>query len=154
LEEIRLLSNLETNDYKLMQIVLFGQPELDDKLANPSIRQLRERITHSLYLTPLNLPDIQAYLNFRLRAVGYRGPDLFSAKVACSIARYSQGLIRRINIIADKTLLAAYTQDRHTLTTKDIRQAARDSQFRPEGFGLAVLKHIISLRQAVNQLWS
>jgi MSHA biogenesis protein MshM len=132
LEEIRLLSNLETNDYKLMQIVLFGQPELDEKLSDPSIRQLRERITHSLYLSPLNLPDIQAYLNFRLRAVGYTGPDLFSSKVARSISRYSQGLVRRINIIADKTLLAAYTQDRHTLTAKDIRQAARDSNFRPD----------------------
>lgn len=132
LEEVRLLSNLETNDYKLMQIVLFGQPELDEKLADPSIRQLRERITHSLYLTPLNLPDIQAYLNFRLRAVGYTGPDLFSAAVARAIARYSRGLVRRINIIADKTLLAAYTQDRYTLSVQDIRQAARESNFRPQ----------------------
>lgn len=130
LEEIRLLSNLETNDYKLMQIVLFGQPELDENLADPSIRQLRERITYSLYLTPLKLPDIQAYLNFRLRAVGYKGPDLFSFQSARAIARHSQGLIRRINIIADKALLAAYTQDRHTLTLKDIRQAAHDNNFR------------------------
>lgn len=131
LEEIRLLSNLETDDYKLMQIVLFGQPELDEKLSDPSIRQLRERITHSLYLTPLALGDIQAYLNFRLRAVGYTGPDLFSREVARAILHYSQGLVRRINIMADKTLLTAYTQDRHTLSVKDIRQVARDSQFRP-----------------------
>lgn len=131
LEEIRLLSNLETNDHKLLQIVLFGQPELDENLAAPSIRQLRERITYSLYLTPLSLPDIQAYLNFRLRAVGYTGPDLFSYQVARAIAHYSQGLVRRINIIADKTLLFAYTQDRHTLTVNDIRQAAKDSNFKP-----------------------
>jgi MSHA biogenesis protein MshM len=131
LEEIRLLSNLETNDHKLLQIVLFGQPELDDNLATPSIRQLRERITHSLYLTPLALADIQAYLNFRLRAVGYTGPDLFSYQVARAIADYSQGLVRRINILADKTLLFAYTQDRHTLTLNDIRQAAKDNDFKP-----------------------
>lgn len=131
LEEVRLLSNLETDEHKLLQIVLFGQPELDDNLANPQIRQLRERITHSLYLEPLRLPDIHAYLNFRLRAVGYKGPDLFSRRVAKTIAGYSQGLIRRINIIADKTLLAAYTQDRHTIVVSDIKDAARDSQFLP-----------------------
>jgi MSHA biogenesis protein MshM len=132
LEEIRLLSNLETSEYKLMQIVLFGQPELDDNLANPKIRQLRERITHSLYLTPLELADIHAYLNFRLRAVGYKGPDLFSRPIAKAIAHYSLGLVRRINIIADKTLLAAYAQDRHSLTVADIKQAARDSRFQPQ----------------------
>ena len=130
LEEIRLLSNLETDDHKLLQIILFGQPELDEKLATPSIRQLRERITYSLYLSPLNLPDIQKYLNFRLRAVGYTGPDLFSYKVARAIADYSHGLVRRINIIADKTLLFAYTQDRHNLFVNDIRQVAKDSNFK------------------------
>jgi type II secretory pathway predicted ATPase ExeA len=132
LEEIRLLSNLETDENKLVQIVLFGQPELDDNLANPQIRQLRERITHSLYLKPLRLPDVHAYLNFRLRAVGYTGPDLFNQKLARVIARYSHGLVRRINILADKSMLAAYTEDRHDICISDIRQAARDSQFRPE----------------------
>jgi len=131
LEEIRLLTNLETGDYKLLQLVLFGQPELDEKLANPSIRQLRERITHSLYLTPLELPDIQAYLNFRLRSVGYAGPDLFSKKVAAAIGYYSQGLIRRINILADKTLLVAFTKDSHDINVKDVRYVAQDSQFKP-----------------------
>lgn len=131
LEEIRLLSNLETDEHKLLQIVLFGQPELDENLAVPSIRQLRERITHSLYLNPLAQPDVHAYLNFRLRAVGYTGPDLFDPRVAKAVANYSQGLVRRINILADKALLAAYAQDRHNLTVKDIRQAARDSQFQP-----------------------
>jgi MSHA biogenesis protein MshM len=131
LEEIRLLTNLETDDHKLLQLVLFGQPELDENLANPSIRQLRERITHSLYLMPLELPDIQAYLNFRLRSVGYTGPDLFSKKVATAIAHYSQGLIRRINILADKTLLLAYTKDSHSISVKDIQYVAQDSQFKP-----------------------
>jgi len=131
LEELRLLSNLETDEYKLLQIVLFGQPELDEKLANRKIRQLRERITHSLYLPPLQLQDIHAYLNFRIRACGYTGPDLFSLAVAKTIYRYSHGLIRRINILADKALLAAYAKDCHNLSARDIKKAARDSQYQP-----------------------
>ncbi|MEM0953025.1 MAG: AAA family ATPase [Pseudomonadota bacterium] len=130
LEEIRLLTNLETDEHKLLQLVLFGQPELDGKLAEPRIRQLRERITHSLYLDPLKLDDIQAYLNYRMRSCGYTGPDLFSRQVAKVIADYSHGLARRINILADKALLAAFTHGRHTLNPRDVRSAARDSQYR------------------------
>ncbi len=132
LEELRLLSNLETDEHKLLQIVLFGQPELDEKLSSRKIRQLRERITHSLYLPPLQLPDIHAYLNFRIRASGYKGPDLFSPGVAETIEKYSHGLIRRINILADKALLAAYAKDSYNLTPKDIKQAAKDSQYEPK----------------------
>ncbi|MFT4712519.1 MAG: type II secretory pathway predicted ATPase ExeA [Candidatus Azotimanducaceae bacterium] len=131
LEELRLLSNLETDEYKLLQIVLFGQPELDEKLAGRKIRPLRERITHSLYLSPLQLQDIHAYLNFRIRACGYTGPDLFSIHVAKSIHRYSHGLIRRINILADKALLAAYAKGSHNLNIGDIKKAARDSRYKP-----------------------
>lgn len=130
LEEIRLLSNLETDEHKLMQIVLFGQPELDENLSDHRIRQLKERITHSLYLSPLKSPDVHAYLNFRLRAVGYTGPDLFSHQVARAISKYSEGLVRRINIMADKALLAAYANDRHNITVSDIKQAARESSFK------------------------
>ena len=131
LEELRLLSNLETDEHKLLQIVLFGQPELDENLAARKIRQLRERITHSLYLAPLGLGDIHAYLNFRIRASGYRGPDLFSRKVAAAIEKYSHGLIRRINILADKALLTAYAQGSYDLTVQDIKVAAEDSQYTP-----------------------
>ena len=77
LDQIRLLSNLETSHEKLIQIVLFGQPELDEHLSMPNIRQLKERITHSFNLLPLPPQDIKDYLNFRLRAAGYHGPDLF-----------------------------------------------------------------------------
>ena len=75
LEEIRLLSNLETKQHKLLQIVLFGQPELDDNLRKTEIRQLRERITHSFSLAPLGAEEVREYLAFRLHAAGYRGPD-------------------------------------------------------------------------------
>lgn len=108
LEEVRLLSNLETHRHKLMQIVLFGQPELDRKLENKSIRQLRERITHSFQLQPLSEQEIREYLHFRLQAAGCPWPQLFSPKAEQMLAKASAGLSRRINILADKALLAAY----------------------------------------------
>jgi MSHA biogenesis protein MshM len=108
LEEIRLLSNLETHRHKLMQIVLFGQPELERKLQNRSIRQLRERITHSFDLDPLTPQDVREYLHFRLQQAGCPWPQLFSPNAEKMVAAASGGLTRRINILADKALLAAY----------------------------------------------
>jgi type II secretory pathway predicted ATPase ExeA len=129
LEEIRLLSNLETSDHKLLQMVLFGQPELDDKLRDTRIRQLKERITHSFYLDPFAPDDIYEYLNFRMRAVGYRGPDIFSQRVANNIEKKSKGLTRRINILADKALMAVFSEGAHAVNKRHIAIAARDSDF-------------------------
>ncbi len=129
LEEIRLLSNLETKSDKLLQIVLFGQPELDENLRQPQIRQLKERITHSFRLEPLTVPEIREYLMFRMRAAGYRGPDLFSDAVVREIARISAGLTRRINLITDKALLAAFSENTHSIRQKHIDAAVRDSEF-------------------------
>ncbi|MEK6663712.1 MAG: AAA family ATPase [Pseudomonadota bacterium] len=129
LEEIRLLSNLETQHHKLLQIVLFGQPELDEILAEPAIRQLKERITHSFRLDPFNTTDIRAYLDFRMRQAGYKGPDVFSVGAVREIARASIGLTRRVNIIADKALLAAYTEQKHDISARHVFAAAQDSEF-------------------------
>ncbi len=129
LEEVRLLSNLETNHHKLLQIVLFGQPELDDNLRRPEIRQLRERITHSFSLAPLPASDVRRYLTFRLRAAGYRGPDLFNRRVVDYISRVSEGLTRRVNIVADKALLAAFADGTHNVSIKHVRAAVRDTEF-------------------------
>ena len=129
LEEIRLLSNLETRNDKLLQIVLFGQPELDENLRQPNIRQLRERITHSFGLAPLNANDVREYLMFRLRAAGYHGPDLFTDKIVSMITRASGGLTRRVNLIADKAMLAAFSENTHTLKPRHIEAALRDSEF-------------------------
>jgi type II secretory pathway predicted ATPase ExeA len=129
LEEIRLLSNLETRQHKLLQIVLFGQPELDANLRKPEIRQLRERITHSFALSPLNAEEVQDYLAFRLRAAGYHGPDLFAPKVIRYIAQATGGLTRRINIVADKALLAAFAENTHNVSLKHVQAAVRDSEF-------------------------
>lgn len=130
LEEIRLLSNLETDHNKLLQMVLFGQPELDEKLSQPHIRQLKERITHSFYLTPFPPDDALQYLNFRLRAVGYKGPDIFNKKTAGVVKKYSAGLTRRMNILADKSMLAAFSEGSHTVTTTHVKSAAQDSEFK------------------------
>ena len=126
LEAVRLLSNLETDDAKLLQLVLFGQPELDAKLNANEIRQLRERITHGFDLQPLQGADVASYLNFRLRAVGYRGPDLFTARIARALNRRAEGLIRRLNVLADKCLLAAYAENTHTLRARHVRRAVAD----------------------------
>ena len=136
LESLRLLSNLETDDAKLLQIVLFGQPELDAKLDANEIRQLRERITHSFDLRPLERRDVAEYLNFRLRAAGYRGPDLFRPPIARALNRHARGLIRRLNVLADKCLLAAFAEGTHTLRRRHVRRAVRDVQSpaaRPRG---------------------
>ncbi|HKK16825.1 MAG TPA: AAA family ATPase, partial [Gammaproteobacteria bacterium] len=113
LEQIRLLSNLETKQNKLLQIVLFGQPELDHMIANKEIRQLKERITYSFYLSPLKQDEIRDYLNTRLRACGYRSNDPFSKSAVKAISRFSKGLLRRINILADKAMLSAYAGNVH-----------------------------------------
>ena len=115
LEEIRLFSNLETHRDKLMQIILFGQPELDEILAKREIRQLKERITHSFYLPPLNAEETAEYIRFRLHAAGCPCPQVFSPEAERMVARVSGGLTRRINILADKSLLAAYA-DSNTAT--------------------------------------
>ena len=128
LEQIRLLSNLETSHDKLMQIVLFGQPELDQHLMLPHRRQLKERITHRFNLLPLPAHDIKDYLDFRLRAAGYKGADLFGPASLELIADASEGLTRRINIYADKTLLAAYASNTHTVTEDHVRAAISDTQ--------------------------
>ncbi|MGH8708131.1 MAG: ExeA family protein, partial [Burkholderiales bacterium] len=113
LEQVRLLSNLETSRHKLLQIALFGQPELDEVLALDSMRQLKDRITHSFRMRPLSAAEVATYLSFRMRAAGYRGPDVFAPAAVALIARAAGGLSRRINILADKALLAAFGEGVH-----------------------------------------
>ena len=129
LEEIRLLSNLESNRHKLLQIVLFGQPELDEHLDTAGMRQLRERITQSFQLEPLVRSDIENYVDFRMRAAGYRGPKVFNSGAIKLIASASQGLTRRVNILSDKALLAAFAAGTHAVTQAEAKRAVRDTEF-------------------------
>ncbi len=133
LEEIRLLSNLESNRHKLLQLVLFGQPELNETLARADMRQLRERITQSFRLEPLVRDDIAEYLEFRMRAAGYRGPGVFSPEALKLIDQASQGLTRRINILADKALLSAYAGGTHQIGAKEAKDAIKDAEFTDPG---------------------
>jgi len=131
LEFLRLLTNLETATDKLLQIVLFGQPELDVQLADPRIRQLKDRVTLSLNLSPLTEGEVAAYLRSRLSVAGYRGPDLFAPALITRMTQLSRGLSRRINVLADKTLLAAYAGQTHTLTPAHLEAAAGDAEIQP-----------------------
>ena len=133
LEEVRLLSNLESTRHKLLQIVLFGQPELDEALARPGLRQLRDRITHNFRMRALTEAEIGRYLAFRMRAAGYRGPDVFTPAAVAMLARGSGGLTRRINVLADKSLLAAFTGNQHAVTPRQVRAAIADSEFPAPG---------------------
>jgi MSHA biogenesis protein MshM len=129
LEEIRLLSNLESGRHKLLQIVLFGQPELESQLDSSDMRQLKERITHSFRLEPMVTDDIRSYIDFRMRAAGYKGPDVFSKGAIRLISASSKGLTRRINILADKSLLSAFANNSHAVKSQEAKAAIRDSDF-------------------------
>jgi len=109
LEELRLLSNLETDTEKLLQMVLFGQPELDRLFENPEIRQIKDRIAFELQIEPFSMEELAGYLNFRVRAAGFIGSDLFGRAVVREIYRHTGGFPRRVNLLADKIMLAAYS---------------------------------------------
>lgn len=128
LESLRLLSNLETEKRKLLQIVLFGQPELDDKLAQPSIRQLRQRIAFHYRLRALGGAEIADYLAHRLRVAGYRGEPLFTVRAARALHRASSGTPRLVNILAHKSLLAVFGEGRQVVGVTHVRRAARDTE--------------------------
>lgn len=126
LEQLRLLSNLETETEKLIQIVLIGQPELDKLLARDELRQLRQRITISWELLPLNLEETRGYLQHRLNVALGKGKAQFDRPSVDTIFRYAHGIPRMINVLADRSLLIAYTMNTKKITSKIVRQAVRD----------------------------
>jgi MSHA biogenesis protein MshM len=128
LEALRLLSNLETESSKLLQVVLFGQPELDRKLDDPAIRQLKQRITFSSNLGALNLQDTEYYLAHRLGIAGYRGPRLFARDAVRLMHKTSRGIPRLINILAHKALMAGFGEGARYVTEKYVKLAVLDTQ--------------------------
>jgi type II secretory pathway predicted ATPase ExeA len=128
LEELRLLYNLQVGKHKLIQIVLFGQPELDEKLEQSNMRQLKDRIVHHFNILPISRQVINDYLMFRMRAAGYKGPDVFSPAAVQLIGKASQGLMRRVNILADKSLLAAFVENTHNIESRHVLAAIRDTE--------------------------
>ncbi|HHQ4801006.1 TPA: MSHA fimbrial biogenesis protein MshM [Aeromonas veronii] len=127
LEAIRLFGNLETESSKLLQIVLFGQPELDARLAKPHLRQLRQRIGFSYCLRPLRFDETRAYLEHRLQVSGYRGAPLFAGRAMRLLWRASRGIPRLINILAQKCLMLAYGQGVRQVDSRLVRLAIRDT---------------------------
>ena len=111
--------------------MLFGQPELDTLLETRAMRPLRDRITHHFRLDPLAPDEVAQYLDFRMRAAGYRGPELFSPAASRRIASYAGGLTRRVNVLADKSLLAAFSQNMHAINPSHVKVAARDAHYLP-----------------------
>ena len=128
LETLRLLSNLETEKRKLLQLVLFGQPELDEKLANPSVRQLRQRIAFHYRLRGLKRSELDHYLAHRLRVAGHRGNRVFSPASMRLLHRASGGTPRLVNILAHKSMLSAYGEGGHEVLSRHVRAAARDTE--------------------------
>jgi MSHA biogenesis protein MshM len=127
LEALRLLSNVETEKRKLLQIVLFAQPELDQRLAQVDLRQLRQRIGFSYELKPLDFKGFQGYLAHRLHMAGYRGPALFSVAAQRQLYRAAQGVPRLINILAHKALMAAYGRGFHRVGERQVKDAIVDT---------------------------
>ncbi len=125
LEQLRLLTNLETAEKKLLQIVLVGQPELNDILAEPELRQLNQRVTARYHLDSLGRNDLPSYLRFRLSVAGVRG-ELFSPGAIKTLYKLSAGIPRLINLICDRALLGAYAEGEHRVSAENIRISAKE----------------------------
>ena len=127
LEALRVLSNIETQQRKLIQLVLFGQSELDQKLNQPECRQLKQRISFSYFLTPLHRKDIRRYIDYRLQIAGYKGKPLFTAAAIWRLSRASGGLLRVINILTHKAMMSAYGAGDHKISGYHVKRAIADT---------------------------
>ena len=135
LETVRLLTNLETEKRKLMQVVLFGQPELDRNLASESVRQLRQRITFQYTLKALGRDEVADYVSHRLTIAGYAGPALFTSPALKLIHSASRGVPRLVNILAHKSLLLVYGEGGRQAETRHVRAAVEDTPAASQPWG-------------------
>jgi general secretion pathway protein A len=150
LEEIRLLSNLETSKSKLLQIVLVGQPELDKILSQPGFRQLRQRINLRYYLPPLSAKETEEYIGKRLRIAGAKEP-IFTGKAIKEIYLKSGGIPRLINILCDNALLNGYALDKKLVDKVSVKEAAKDLNLKKR-FRRILLLLVISVSIAIGIL--
>jgi MSHA biogenesis protein MshM len=127
LEALRILSNIETQQRKLIQLVLFGQSELDQKLDLPECRQLKQRISFSCKLQPLKGKEILQYIEYRLQVAGYKDKRLFTAAAVRRLTRASGGILRLINILSHKAMMSAYGYGGHQVTDRHMKQAIADT---------------------------
>ncbi|MDP1633563.1 MAG: AAA family ATPase, partial [Gallionellaceae bacterium] len=127
MEVLRLLTNLETEKRKLMQVVLFGQPELDERLKQNSVRQLRQRISFQYQLQGLHRDEMDRYLRHRLAVAGFKGETLFNHGAVSLMHRVTRGTPRLTNIVAHKSLMLAYAEGRQQVQARHVRKAAADT---------------------------
>jgi len=128
LEALRLFTNLETESRKLLQVVLFAQPELDERLSTKKFRQLRQRITFSYTLRAMTTTEVEQYITHRLHIAGYKGAALFQKNIAKVIAKTSRGIPRLVNVICHKILMLCYGEGCYQVTAKHVVAAAKDTE--------------------------
>jgi len=128
LEALRLFTNLETETRKLLQVVLFAQPELDQRLAQTEFRQLRQRITFSYLLRAMNAQEVQQYIQHRLQVAGYKGAALFSASLCKKMTKATKGIPRLVNVLCHKMLMLSYGQGHYQMTKKELAAAIKDTE--------------------------
>lgn len=128
LEALRLFTNLETESRKLLQVVLFAQPELDQRLAEAKFRQLRQRITFSYQLRPMTANEVEHYIQHRLTVAGYKGAQLFSSRLCRQLTKASKGIPRLVNVLCHKMLMLSYGQGQYQITAKHLSAAIEDTE--------------------------
>lgn len=128
MEALRLLTNLETEKQKLLQVILFGQPELDERLSEVKVRQLKQRITFSYHLKPIQKKNLEQYLRHRLGIAGYKGGNLFEVKAISSLFKASRGIPRLINILSHKSMMSAYGEGTKYVDNKNMQAAIKDTE--------------------------
>ncbi len=145
LEALRLLTNLETEKRKLVQVVLFGQPELDTRLAEPSIRQLRQRIGFSSTLQPMTLKEVDDYISHRLHVAGYKDGRLFAFRAVKRIYQASGGIPRLVNILSHKALASAYGEGRQRVEVSHAKLAIADTEAAKQHYVYRRLRRVLAL---------
>jgi MSHA biogenesis protein MshM len=128
LEALRLFTNLETETRKLLQVVLFAQPELDERLATTRFRQLKQRITFSYKLRAMTVPEVQRYIQHRMQVAGYKGATLFNSALSKRVAKVSLGIPRLVNVLCHKMLMLSYGQGQYQITNKNLTAAIEDTE--------------------------
>jgi MSHA biogenesis protein MshM len=128
LEALRLFTNLETETRKLLQVVLFAQPELDERLATTRFRQLKQRITFSYKLRAMTAPEVQRYIQHRMQVAGYKGATLFNSALSKRVAKVSFGIPRLVNVLCHKMLMLSYGQGQYQITNKHLTAAIEDTE--------------------------
>jgi MSHA biogenesis protein MshM len=128
IEALRLITNLETESRKLLQVVLFGQPELNDKLSLPELRQLKQRVTFSYTLRLMDADQVYQYVNHRMNVAGYRGAELFDRKCCSILFKASKGTPRIVNVLCHKALMLAYGEGLQKVTKQHVKLSIKDTE--------------------------